>query len=135
MAINYVNIPSLPLAFLCILTLLTLCSMHLIYFPTKQPNYFFKSPNTINIKSLSIFRDKHCGRETIQILPLPLFSMNPFWDYTLYYRRKEWVILGARKISPHVLHREDTEKRKTIEMTTEDPPDNGLTYCRQRFCF
>lgn len=108
----YVNIPSCLFAFLCTLTLSTLCSRHLMSFPTKQTNYSSRSPNIINTTSLWLFRDKHCGCETIQILPFSLFSMNPFLDHTLYYSGKKWVPLGARKRSPHVLRREDTEKKK-----------------------
>lgn len=48
----YVNIPSFLLAFLCIFTLLTLCSTHLINFPTEQLSYFPKPLNIIHIKSL-----------------------------------------------------------------------------------
>lgn len=108
----YVNIPSCLFAFLCTLTLSTLCSRHLMSLPTKQTNYSSRSPNIINTTSLWLFRDKHCGCETIQILPFSLFSMNPFLDHTLYYSGKKWVPLGARKRSPHVLRREDTVLRE-----------------------
>lgn len=83
---------------------------HASHLLSHQTTQLFKSPN-INIKSLCIFRDKHCGCETIQILPFPLFSMNPFLDYTLYYSRKKWVILGARKMSPIAPQRRYRKKK------------------------
>lgn len=63
--------------------------MNLIYFPTKQINYFPGSLNILNIQTRNIRRDNPSGHETLRTLvSLALLSMTLFKNYTIHLGEK-----------------------------------------------
>lgn len=88
-----------------------LWAMNLIYFPTKQINYFSKSLNIINIQTRNIFRDNHPGPETIwTLVSLTLPSMNLFKNYPFCLGEKNGFFGGWEDVCS-CAHRWDMGKK------------------------